>query len=96
MPAPAPAPAGLAPFTGLFVAEPGIAAAIEYRGGGLWITAPGGERLAIHAPSPLDPAGTKPDAFVLRAGRGVGERAVFDGARESFTLGGWLYRRVAT
>ncbi len=94
-PAPATAPDDLAPFTGLFVAEPGIAAGVEYRGGGLWITAPAGEGVSIHAPAPMERAGPAPDAFVLRAGRGVGERAVFDADRESFSLGGWLYRRVA-
>ena len=91
-----PAPDRLAPYAGYFVANPGIPAAIDFRGGELWITAPAGEGLAIHAPAPMQETGEQPGTFVLRAGRGAGERAVFDPGRQSFTLGGWLYRRVST
>ena len=94
VPALEPAPGHLAAFTGYFVAEPGIPAAVEFRGGDLWMTAPGVEGLAIHAPARMEGVGDEPGTFVLREGRGVGERAAFDPGLGSFTLGGWLYRRV--
>ncbi len=96
LPAVEPAPDHLAPYTGYFVATPGIPSAIDFRGGELWITAPAGEGLAIHAPAPMEETGEQTGTFILRAGRGAGERAVFDPGRQSFTLGGWLYRRVST
>ena len=80
-------PGHLGPYTGYFVANPGIPAGIDYRGGDLWITAPAGEGLAIES--------GEPRAFVLRGGRGAGERAEFDPGRESISLGGWLYKRVS-
>jgi hypothetical protein len=86
------------------VANPGIPAGIDYRGGDLWIAAPAGDRkrnahrqgIAIHAPARMEETGEQPGMFVLSSGRGVGERAVFDTNGESFTLGGWLYKRVST
>lgn len=96
LPAAEPAPGHLAPYTGYFVAYPGIPAAVDFRGGELWITAAAGEGLALHAPSPMQETGEQSGNFILRAGRGAGERAVFDPGRQSFTLGGWLYRRVST
>ena len=95
LPAAETAPSHLAPYTGMFVADPGIPSTVDYRGGQLWITAPGAEGLAIHAPAPMQEVEGRTGNFVLSDGRGVGERAVFDPGRQSFTLGGWLYRRVS-
>ncbi len=98
LPAVEPAPGHLAPYIGYFVANPGIPAEIDYRGGDLWIAAPAGDRkgIAIHAPARMEETGEQPGMFVLSSGRGVGERAVFGTNGESFTLGGWLYKRVST
>ena len=57
LPAAEPAPGHLAPYTGYFVAYPGIPAAVDFRGGELWITAAAGEGLALHAPSPMRETG---------------------------------------
>lgn len=93
LPALEPAPGGLAGYLGLYVADPGVPANIEYRGGELWITAPPGEGFPIHAPARLTATG-EPGSYLLKGGRGAGERAAFATNGDSFTLGGWLYRRV--
>ena len=95
LPAITPAPAEIVPLLGYYIAEPGVPANVEYRGGDLWITSPPGESFPIHTPARMvttdDPGG-----FLLEGGRGAGERAAFALNGESFTLGGWLYRRVTS
>ena len=88
-------PKHLEPYTGLFVAAPGIPTYVEFRGGDLWMTAPDGG-FALHAPALLART-DEPNSFIHRGGGyGLGERAVFGTNGESFTLGGWLYKRVST
>ena len=86
-------PKHLEPYTGLFVATPGFPTHVEFRGGDLWMTAPEGE-FSLHAPALLE--GTdEPNAFILRrVGYGLGSRVVFAPDNSSFTLGGWLYKRL--
>ena len=68
---------------------------VEYRDGELWITSPPGESFPIHAPARLIETDVRGD-FLLHGGRGAGERAAFAANGDSFTLGGWLYRRPPT
>jgi len=94
LPAVEPAPDGLAPLLGYYIAEPGVPANVEFRGGDLWITSPPGESFPIHTPARMV-AVDEPGSYLLQGGRGAGERAAFAPNGDSFTLGGWLYRRVA-
>ena len=96
VPDPAPTPDELTEYTGYYIAEPGIPANIDYRDGHLWLTAPGNSGYSIHAPAQFDASGTD-GTFILRGGRGSGEKAVFttsghDGS-PGFTLGGWWYQK---
>jgi CubicO group peptidase (beta-lactamase class C family) len=93
LPAITPAPEALAPLLGYYIAEPGVPANVEYRSGDLWITSPPGESFPIHTPARMV-ATDDPGGYLLQGGRGAGERAAFAPNGESFTLGGWLYRRV--
>jgi CubicO group peptidase (beta-lactamase class C family) len=93
LPTVTPAPDELAPLLGYYIAEPGVPANVEFRGGNLWITSPPGESFPIHTPARMVATG-EPGAYLLQGGRGAGERAAFAPNGESFTLGGWLYRRV--
>jgi CubicO group peptidase (beta-lactamase class C family) len=93
LPAITPAPAELAGYLGYYIAEPGVPANVEYRGDDLWITSPPGESFPIHTPARMV-ATDDPGGYLLQGGRGAGERAAFAPNGDSFTLGGWLYRRV--
>ncbi len=93
LPAIKPAPPGFAGYLGYYIAEPGVPAIVEFRDGDLWITSPPGESFPIHTPARMV-ATDDPGVYLLQGGRGAGERAAFAPNGDSFTLGGWLYRRV--
>jgi CubicO group peptidase (beta-lactamase class C family) len=87
------APDALASYLGYYIAEPGVPASVEFRDGDLWITSPPGESFPIHTPARMV-ATDDEGSYLLHGGRGAGERAAFAPNGDSFTLGGWLYRRV--
>ncbi|HLJ10472.1 MAG TPA: serine hydrolase domain-containing protein [Planctomycetaceae bacterium] len=94
---PAHTPPAFDQLLGLYEATPGIFAAIAYRQGRLLLEKSPLSDYLLHAPAILEPT-DDPAAFLVRGGRGAGERAVFrlaaDARAPSFSLGGCVYRKV--
>jgi CubicO group peptidase (beta-lactamase class C family) len=92
-----PTPPPLERFLGTYEATPGIFATIAYRAGALRLETTPLNGYQLHAPAVLELTADA-SAFLVRGGRGAGERAVFqfaaDGSVMSFSLGGFVYRRV--
>lgn len=92
---PAATPAEWNRLLGLYEATPGIYAAIAFRDGELRLEKTALSDYLLHAPAVLEPAGGA--TFVVRGGRGAGERVEFQfGADDahSFSLGGFMYRKL--
>ena len=89
-------PDGLERFLGHYYAEPGIQVNIEYRDGELRLAPSAGLAYSLHAPAVLE-ATDREDEWLVRGGRGAGERAVFtfddDGDVMSYALGGFVFKR---
>lgn len=90
-------PSPLERFLGVYEATPGIFAAIVWRTGALRLERTPLSDYLLHAPAVLEPT-ADPSLFLVRGGRGAGERALFqfaaDGRALSFSLGGFVYRRM--
>ena len=83
-------------FLGRYYAEPGIHVNIEYRDGQLRLEPCEGQSYSLHAPAVLEATDSE-DEWMVRGGRGAGERAVFsfdaEGCVISYALGGFEFRR---
>lgn len=90
-------PPPLERFLGTYEATPGIFVTIAYRAGALCLEQTPLSSYLLHAPAILESTADTA-AFLVRGGRGAGERAVFrfasDGSVTSFSLGGFVYRRM--
>ncbi|MGE5191596.1 MAG: serine hydrolase domain-containing protein, partial [Deltaproteobacteria bacterium] len=90
-------PPSLERFLGTYEATSGIFATIACRGGALRLEKSPLNDYLLHAPALLELT-ADPSAFLVRGGRGAGERAVFqfaaDGSVLNFSLGGFVYRRM--
>lgn len=90
------------PYVGRYWAEPGVYADVVFDGdgAGFGLGTPGRGDYSLHAPAEMkiDPVVADRHAFRIEGGRGSGELAEFSfgsaGRAESFTIGGFLYRRV--
>jgi D-alanyl-D-alanine carboxypeptidase len=95
---PSKTPAELERFLGTYEAQPSIPVNIACRGGLLRLEAPSAEAYSLHAPAVLEPT-DNPSVFYVSGGRGAGECVAFEmDANEtvhSFSLGGFVYRKLA-
>ena len=94
-----PTPDVVRDWLGTYVAGPGIAADVVFRENALRLVARDESAYSLHVPAVLEST-DQSHGFVVRGGRGSGERLVFaaDTAAGSarFELGGFVYRRQAT
>ena len=90
-------PKELERFLGTYEAQPSIPVNIACRDGSLRLEAPSSDVYSLHAPASLEPTDNT-GVFCVCGGRGAGERVVFeidaDGNVHSFSLGGFVYRKL--
>lgn len=90
-------PSELVRFLGTYEARPSIPVNIACRENGLRLEAPSPGGYSLHAPARLETT-DDPDVFCVSEGRGAGERVAFeidaDGKVRSFSLGGFIYRKL--
>ena len=90
-------PKELERFLGTYEAQPSIPVNIACRDGSLRLEAPSSDVYSLHAPASLEPTDNT-GVFCVCGGRGAGERVVFeidaDGYVHSFSLGGFVYRKL--
>jgi CubicO group peptidase (beta-lactamase class C family) len=90
-------PRELEQYLGSYEAQPSIPVNIACRDGSLRLEAPSSDVYSLHAPASLEPTGDT-HVFCIRGGRGAGERVAFeidaDGSVHSFSLGGFVYRKL--
>jgi CubicO group peptidase (beta-lactamase class C family) len=84
------------PLLGLYIAAPGVPLHVAYRGGALRLDKSPLSDYLLHVPATLEPTETA-DTFLVRGGRGAGERITFErsaaGQVEQFELGGFVYKK---
>lgn len=84
-------------FLGAYEAQPALWVHVAFRSGELRLEPPAAGAYSLHAPAALEPTDA-PNAFIVRSGRGAGERVVFEvdasGNVRSFSLGGFVYRKL--
>jgi CubicO group peptidase (beta-lactamase class C family) len=90
-------PRELERYLGSYEAQPSIPVNIACRNGSLRLEAPSSDVYSLHAPASLESTDDM-HIFCIRGGRGAGERVAFesdaDGNVHSFSLGGFVYRKL--
>jgi D-alanyl-D-alanine carboxypeptidase len=92
-PPPEAAPDSLRPFLGRYRAEPGIVSELVWRDGTLRFETTAGN-YGLITPAVLSPIAGREGTFRFETGRAAGEEIAFDAPGESFTIGGFVYRRA--
>ena len=90
---PEPAPDALRPFLGRYRAEPGILSELVWRDGALRFETTTG-KYGLISPAVVSPIAGREGAFRFETGRAAGEEIAFDPGAETFSIGGFVYRRA--